>query len=160
MTTPENVTGICFCSSMAEHQASTLMTRVRFPVSAPISIITHNQGESKMTRIYEDQNGVAVNAISRTADGEDVTGNLYQVLAGTYNIDIKFQMGNPKETGVNGVTNESLLVILINRLEHLNSRFRCDENEDAIASMKSALESLESRTKARINRGVEGLEVA
>lgn len=42
----------------------------------------------------------------------------------------------------------------------LNSRFYCDENENAIASMKSALESLESRTKARINRGVEGLEVA
>jgi hypothetical protein len=58
-----------------------------------------------MTRIYEDQNGVAVNAISRTADGEDVTGNLYQVLAGTYNIYIKFQMGNPKEIGVNGVAN-------------------------------------------------------
>ena len=134
---------------MAEHQTSTL-----------ISIIIHNQSESKMTRIYEDQNGVAVNAISRTAGDRDVTGHLYQVLAGSYNLDIKFQTGAVKENGVNGVTNESLLAILINRMEHLNSRFRCDENEDAIASMKSALESLESRTKARINRGVEGLEVA
>ena len=113
-----------------------------------------------MTRIYEDRNGVAVNAISRTADGHDVKGHLYQVLAGGCNLDIKFQTGGVKENGVNGVTNEALLAILIDRLECLNSRFYCDENENAIASMKSALESLESRTKARINRGVEGLEVA
>ena len=48
-------------------------------------------------RIHTDDNGVAVNAISKTADGTDVEGHLYQVLAGPKTVHLEFQMGAVKE---------------------------------------------------------------
>lgn len=112
-------------------------------------------------RIHTDHNGVAVNAISKLADGTDVQGHAYEVLSGpkvtTY---LGFQLGPVKENGVNGITNEALLAILIHRTEFLNSKFHCEENDEAIRHMKQALVNLEVRTARRIVRGVEGREVA
>lgn len=70
--------------------------------------------------------------------------------------EIFFQEGPVKERGVNGVTSEALLAILIHRTNHLNNLFPCDENATALAGMKQALEAFESRTMNRISRGVEG----
>lgn len=110
-------------------------------------------------RIHTDHNGVAVNAISALADGTDVEGHEYQVLAGTNNSQISFQRGPVKENGVNGITNEALLAILIHRTKYLNAQFPCDENERSIQHMEEALVNLEARTARRMVRGVEGLEV-
>ena len=111
-------------------------------------------------RIHTDHNGVAVNAISKLADGTDVEGHQYQVLAGPTILTVDFQRGGVATNGVNGVTNEALLAILIHRTEFLDSKFGCDENKWAIGWMKKALMSLEARTARRITRGVEGKEAA
>lgn len=107
-------------------------------------------------RIHTDHNGVAVNAISRTADGTDVEGHLYQILHGAGSTDIQFQLGPVKEFGVNGPTNEALLAALIHRTQFLNGKFPCRENSIAITKMQEAMMWLEKRTADRVARGVEG----
>lgn len=70
--------------------------------------------------------------------------------------EIDFQEGPVKSAGVNGVTNEALLAILIDRTKVLNDAFPCEENEVALTHMWDALRSFESRTAKRLARGVEG----
>src|SRR4051812_15708230 len=68
-----------------------------------------------------------------------------------------FQKGPIKEAGVNGVSGESLLAILIDRMRGFQSGpFRSEHNGHALAHMEIALEHLQARTKERIARGVEG----
>ncbi len=70
---------------------------------------------------------------------------------------VLFQNGPIKELGVNGVTQEALLAIVIDRLRCFQEGpFACQDNEDALRSCKEALHSLQARTRARIARGVEG----
>ena len=107
-------------------------------------------------RIHTDHNGVAVNAISKTHDGKDVEGHLYNILHGVTQTDIHFQDGPVAEFGVNGPTNEALLAILIHRTKFLNGKFPCRENSLAITKMEEALMWLEKRTAERQARGVEG----
>lgn len=111
-------------------------------------------------RIHTDHNGVVVNAISKTSEGADVEGNLYNVLHGATRTDIHFQQGPIAESGVNGPTNEALLAILIHRTQFLNGKFTCRENIIAITKMQEALMWLEKRTADRLNRGVEGQHAA
>jgi len=111
-------------------------------------------------RIHTDHNGVAVNAISATGDGVNVEGHEYQVLTGPKTTSISFQRGGVADNGVNGLTNEALLAILIHRTKFLNGKFPCDENNRAIQHMEEALVNLEVRTARRMARGVEGKEVA
>lgn len=70
---------------------------------------------------------------------------------------IGFQNGTLPEVGVNGLTPEVLLSILIDRLEGFQSGpFACPENEAALNSLKGAQSVLKSRTEQRTARGVEG----
>ena len=113
-------------------------------------------------RIYTDHNGLMVNAFSgpdERAAGRDMTGHVYKVMHGQSGTSISFQQGPILAHGLNGVTNEALLAILIHRTEHLDSQFPCDENKRAIADMNNALVNLEVRTARRMARGVEGKEV-
>lgn len=111
-------------------------------------------------RIHTDNNGVATNAISSLADGTCVEGHHYQILAGAKNVGLEFQMGGVADNGVNGITNEALLAVLIHRMKFLNAKFPCPENDRAIAHLEGALANLEIRTFRRIARGVEGQDVA
>lgn len=111
-------------------------------------------------RIHTDHNGVYVNAISTLADGTDVEGHVYYIQAGVKSSAIEFQRGGVADNGVNGVTNEALLAVLIHRTKFLDSKFGCDENKRAIQHMEEALVNLEVRSARRIVRGVEGKEVA
>lgn len=73
---------------------------------------------------------------------------------------ISFQQGPVTEDNpVNGVTNENLLAILIDRTQKLNAKFPCRENSLAITKMEEALMWFEKRTANRKARGVEGKEV-
>lgn len=75
--------------------------------------------------------------------------------------DIQFQSGPINEAGVNGLTQEALLAIVIDRLQSFQAGpFACPENADALTHATKALEALKSRTRARIARGVEGRNVA
>lgn len=70
---------------------------------------------------------------------------------------ILFQNGPIKEVGVNGVTQEALLAILIDRLRGFQSGpYACRENAIALTHLEEALMWLQQRTVARIRRGVEG----
>lgn len=70
---------------------------------------------------------------------------------------VNFQKGPVKEAGVNGCQNEDLLLILIDRLEHFQrGEFACIENKIALEAAREALDALNSRTKDREKRNVEG----
>jgi hypothetical protein len=72
-------------------------------------------------------------------------------------LDVYFQDGPITEYGVNGVTQEVLLAIVIDRLRCFQAGpFACPENADALTHSVEALEALKSRTKACMARGVEG----
>lgn len=70
---------------------------------------------------------------------------------------INFQNGPIKDFGVNGLTHEALLAILIDRLSAFQvGPFACDENRFALNNLNSALYWLKTRTEKRLQRGVEG----
>ncbi len=70
---------------------------------------------------------------------------------------INFQKGTVPIAGVNGITEEALLAILIDRLQCFQAgSFACGENREALFHAKAALFYLNERTRARITRGVEG----
>ena len=71
--------------------------------------------------------------------------------------DILFQNGPIKKACVNGVTQEALLAIVIDRLRSFQAGpFACDENGEALDYCGYALAALQKRTLARIARNVEG----
>lgn len=73
---------------------------------------------------------------------------------------IHFQEGPIKECGVNGVNNEDLINMVIERLEHFQrSEYACRENAIAITKLEEALLWLRKRTMAREQRGVEGTHI-
>jgi len=70
---------------------------------------------------------------------------------------VLFQNGPIAETGVNGVTHEALLAILIDRLRSFEAGpFSCRENASALEHLDDALWYLKQRTRKRLERGVEG----
>ena len=105
-------------------------------------------------RVYQDHNGVIVEA----DEEPEFLGNRYYVdkPTGANVLLLDFQNGSPITNGINGVTNEQMLAILIHRVRHLDSKFASDDNKEAIEHMLNALTVLERRTNERIRRGVEG----
>lgn len=70
---------------------------------------------------------------------------------------VLFQNGPIKEFGVNGITQEVLLAIVIDRLRSFQSGpFSCRDNAVALTHCEEALMWLQRRTLERIKRGVEG----
>ena len=71
---------------------------------------------------------------------------------------LSFQNGPIKAGfGVNGITHEALLAILIDRMEGFQAGpYASQDNADALNHMNLALASLQLRTRARRARGVEG----
>lgn len=70
---------------------------------------------------------------------------------------IGFQNGPIKEAGVNGITQEALVAIVIDRLRSFQAGpFSCRENAIALTHFEEGLMWLQRRTVARIKRGVEG----
>jgi len=62
-----------------------------------------------------------------------------------------------KECGVNGVMNEDLIVMVIDRLQSFQeSPYKCRENAIAITKLEEALLWLRKRTMDREARNVEG----
>ncbi len=73
---------------------------------------------------------------------------------------IKFQDGPIKEFGVNGVMNEDLIAIVIDRMRGFQSGdFACRDNAIALTKLEEALMWLRNRTNEREARGVEGTNV-
>jgi hypothetical protein len=72
-------------------------------------------------------------------------------------IVILFQNGTIPENGTNGITQETLLAIVADRLRSFQSGpFSCKENACALTKIEEAQHWLQQRTIARMRRGVEG----
>lgn len=70
---------------------------------------------------------------------------------------ILFQNGPIAEAGVNGLTHEALLAILIDRMQGFQAGpYACHENAMALTNLECAQGWLQARTKQRMDRGVEG----
>lgn len=85
----------------------------------------------------------------------------YAVMAGDKEVGrISFQNGPISENGNNGVTNEAILTIVAHRLRGFQSGpYVTDENRSALEYLNKAMDELFSRTKKRVERGVEGTRV-
>jgi len=81
--------------------------------------------------------------------------------AGCSTAKIKFQKGAMKEVGFNGISDEALLAIVIDRLRGFQSGpFSCRENALALTKLEEAMHWLNARTADRMARGVEGIAAA
>ena len=70
---------------------------------------------------------------------------------------VSFQDGPIKEAGVNGVMNEDLIAIVIDRMRGFQSGdYACRDNALALTKLEEALMWLRNRTNEREARGVEG----
>lgn len=77
---------------------------------------------------------------------------------GEHNISyLNFQNGPINEEGVNGITHEVLLAIVIDRLKSFQAgKFSSRENALALTHIQEANHWLLERTRIRMARGVEG----
>jgi hypothetical protein len=70
---------------------------------------------------------------------------------------IGFQNGPIAEVGTNGVTQEALIAICIDRLQSFQAGpYACRENALALTKLEEAMHWLHHRTRERLARGVEG----
>ncbi len=70
---------------------------------------------------------------------------------------ISFQNGPINEVGVNGLTHEVLIAIVVDRLRDFQrGPYACRENALALTKLEEAQQWLQHRTRARTARGVEG----
>lgn len=72
-------------------------------------------------------------------------------------VTLFFQNGAINEVGVNGITHEALIAIVLDRLRAFQGGpYACRENALAITKLEEAQHWLHHRTLARMVRGVEG----
>lgn len=70
---------------------------------------------------------------------------------------INFQNGPILEAGINGVSGEALVAVVIDRLRSFQAGpFACRDNAVAITKLEEAMMWLQKRTRDRLSRGVEG----
>jgi len=100
----------------------------------------------------------AVAAIDKKGAGH--ANHVYRVYAnmeGRVLGEVRFQNGPIREVGVNGMQNEDLLMIVLDRLIGFQTgEFACDENQDALDLLIDACARLNLRTAMRKARNVEG----
>lgn len=84
--------------------------------------------------------------------------HLYSVNLGDTQLgELEFQKGARFERGVNGITEATLIAILIDRLQSFQAGdYACRENALALTKLEEALHWLHHRTRQRMVRGVEG----
>lgn len=117
------------------------------------TITTHHTNEANRAITIEaddvdPNNGNASHIYDVTWQEQDDSG---------MHIAIEFQDGPIGEVGINGLTNEVLLAIVIDRLECFQtSKFASPFNEAALTHVRQGLAALEARTREREARGVEG----
>ncbi len=70
---------------------------------------------------------------------------------------IQFQKGPILEAGVNGISQEALVAVVIDRLRSFQAgEYKCRENAVALTHFEEGLMWLQKRTRDRMARGVEG----
>lgn len=103
------------------------------------------------------QNYTKVYATSEKAYNAHNSFVVANVETGEIISEVKFQEGPIKECGVNGVANEDLILMVLERLSGFQaSEYACEENDEAISHLEAAVNILRKRTNKRKDRGVEG----
>lgn len=111
--------------------------------------VTDAPGQGGANHRYE------ITGFDTSTNGSD--DSLGRVLAGVTSNVVLFQNGPIKEFGVNGMTHEAFMAIVIDRLRSFqNGPFACESNQKAMDYAMLSLDFLKDRTRARIARGVEG----
>lgn len=74
---------------------------------------------------------------------------------------INFQNGGLAEVGPNGITEQALLAVVLDRLRSFNEgQYRCRENSMMITKIEEALMWSGKRAADRASRGVEGQRIS
>src|SRR5262245_52916377 len=119
----------------------------------------------KLTSHLCDGKAAVNDVVACDAPGKGGASHLYKIDAvdpdGTsiegFPFRVDFQDGAIAEVGRNGVQNEDLIAIVIDRLQGFQSgQFACRENAIALTKLQEAMHWLLHRTRERIARGVEG----
>lgn len=103
-----------------------------------------------------------LDVIVADASGHGGASHVYRVEHGNsaghdHLLEIRFQNGPIAEHGINGVTQEILLAVVIDRLRSFQAGpFSSRENALALTKCEEALHWLQQRTLDRMRRGVEG----
>lgn len=132
------------------------------PIARELADHKVNPANDKLTVTVEDAPGAGGAHHAYTISGFDADLNpSTEVTASDAGdkdwVSIVSQNGPINQVGVNGVTHEALLAILIHRLRCFQAGpYACAENACALTQLEAAQESLHSRTRARMARGVEG----
>jgi hypothetical protein len=73
------------------------------------------------------------------------------------NVRLSFQNGAVAEVGVNGITNEALIAVVMDRLRGFqHGAWKNRQTAVALTKLEEALQWLQYRTRERERRGVEG----
>jgi hypothetical protein len=72
---------------------------------------------------------------------------VYELQYGSEATTVQFQKGSPSLDGVNGVTNEALIAVLLDRLKSVQVVLPCLENEGALDGLNTAMRSLRARAE-------------
>lgn len=71
--------------------------------------------------------------------------------------EVYFQNGPILEAGVNGISGEAMIAIVIDRLQSFQKgAYACRENAIALTKLEESMHWLQHRTRERLSRGVEG----
>lgn len=95
---------------------------------------------------------------------EPMPGNnachLYQIEVGPVPaVNLNFQRGPVKQHGLNGISNEALLMIVAHRFEGFQrGEFKSDDNQEALDHIYAALGAMAKRTQGRVLAQVEGYD--
>lgn len=118
--------------------------------SGKVSPVTEPTTTDAPTEAVVEQGVLSV--FNEVPEGGNPTGG-QTIMA---NSIINWQDGILVDGVKNGAFVEDVITAAIERLGYFqDSKFECQENADAIASLQEALSALESRTKARVDQGVE-----
>ena len=126
------------------------------------SVVKECQGSKVDREVFQGVHG-HTKVMSEDKLGPGGAYHLYYILGAENGLlgVVNFQKGAVKEVGINGVANEDLISIVMDRLEKFQEGpFSCDANKYALWYLQGAMTTLEDRTKERRDRGVEGKEKA
>jgi hypothetical protein len=116
-----------------------------------INSVTHGDGSCSGSDLHLGQLDAVVADWDSDNGPDDEKARFYVVTR------IAFQNGPIKEFGSNGLTQEALFAIIIDRLEGFQTgKFSCRENAVALTHTDTALLWLKKRTFDRLARSVEG----
>lgn len=107
------------------------------------------------------EESMVVISCKKDEQGNEVWGHRYIVGVASedkaWSTTINFQNGPVGEDKKhNGLTNEVLIQILEHRITVLNNKFKCPENDMALAALAQARAALDARTLRRIRANKEG----